>query len=148
MKASLSVILLFTSGLLASPVPEAASSVTSTKSTPPRPLTLPTPAVLPAGPDGGETPVDPFIPPQKCPKKNQVFVECGTACPARCFQPPPTICTLQCVIGCQCAPGFFLNKVCQYQACPLQDCGILTWLKAGSCVTALGCVWDIFNKSS
>uniref|UniRef100_A0A8H7N125 TIL domain-containing protein n=1 Tax=Bionectria ochroleuca TaxID=29856 RepID=A0A8H7N125_BIOOC len=127
MKASLSVVLLFTSGLLASPVPEAASSATSAQSTLPPPLTLPTPAVLPAGP--GETPVDPFITPKKCPKPNQVFVECGSACPARCWQPPPTICTLQCVIGCQCAPGFFLNK-------------------AGSCVSALGCLWDIFNKNS
>jgi hypothetical protein len=50
---------------LASPVPEAASSATSAQSTLPPPLTLPTPAVLPAGP--GETPVDPFITPKKCP---------------------------------------------------------------------------------
>ncbi|CAG9984140.1 unnamed protein product [Clonostachys byssicola] len=128
MKASLSVVLLFTSGLLASPVPEAASSVTSAQSTLPTPLTLPTPAVLPALPDE-TTPVDPFITPKKCRKPNQVWVECGSACPARCWQPPPTFCTLQCVIGCQCAPGYFLNK-------------------AGACVSALSCVWDIFNKSS
>ncbi|VUC31441.1 unnamed protein product [Clonostachys rosea] len=144
MKASLSVVLLFTSGLLASPVPEAVTSPTPANSIPPPPLSIPTTAVppvpdvatlpappdvavLPAGPE--EAPVDPFIKPKKCPKPNQVFVECGSACPARCLQPPPTVCTLQCVIGCQCAPGFFLNK-------------------AGSCVTAVGCLWDIFGKSS
>ncbi|KAH6991134.1 cysteine-rich/TIL venom protein 2 precursor [Ilyonectria sp. MPI-CAGE-AT-0026] len=47
--------------------------------------------------------------PTKCPK-NQVYTECGTACPLRCGQPPPEACTMQCVIGCQCKPGFLLNS--------------------------------------
>jgi len=32
----------------------------------------------------------------------QEFMTCGTACPRMCGKPQPFICTMQCVIGCQC----------------------------------------------
>eukprot|EP00117_Sycon_ciliatum_P036387 scpid49483/ scgid27402/ Chymotrypsin-elastase inhibitor ixodidin len=37
---------------------------------------------------------------------NEVFTECGTACPAACGVAAPLICTLQCVVGCFCQHGF------------------------------------------
>ncbi|EYB92112.1 hypothetical protein Y032_0198g1640 [Ancylostoma ceylanicum] len=50
---------------------------------------------------------------QKCPA-NEQFNECGSACEPSCKNPKPEFCTEQCVIGCQCKPGFFRNdqKVC------------------------------------
>lgn len=44
-----------------------------------------------------------------CPK-NQQFTECGSACPPKCNDDPLRPCTLQCVVGCQCKPGYLLNS--------------------------------------
>uniref|UniRef100_A0A183GCV6 TIL domain-containing protein n=1 Tax=Heligmosomoides polygyrus TaxID=6339 RepID=A0A183GCV6_HELPZ len=45
---------------------------------------------------------------------SEVYSTCGTACEPSCRNPNPQICTLQCVIGCQCRSGFFRDdqKVC------------------------------------
>lgn len=40
---------------------------------------------------------------------NQVLKTCGSACPARCGDTSPRICTAQCVAGCFCNDGFVLN---------------------------------------
>jgi hypothetical protein len=53
-----------------------------------------------------EQPVSPPTP--VCPDK-KVFKECGTACPPTCTDPGPLICTLQCVQGCFCPGGLFLD---------------------------------------
>eukprot|EP00756_Hemistasia_phaeocysticola_P012977 Hpha_TRINITY_DN15241_c2_g22::TRINITY_DN15241_c2_g22_i1::g.66329::m.66329 len=42
---------------------------------------------------------------EKCPA-NAVWEDCGTACPGVCGKPTSTMCTEQCVIGCQCVAGF------------------------------------------
>eukprot|EP00756_Hemistasia_phaeocysticola_P012978 Hpha_TRINITY_DN15241_c2_g22::TRINITY_DN15241_c2_g22_i2::g.66333::m.66333 len=42
---------------------------------------------------------------EKCPA-NAVWEDCGTACPGVCGKPTSTMCTEQCVIGCQCGAGF------------------------------------------
>ncbi|XP_037818498.1 chymotrypsin inhibitor-like [Lucilia sericata] len=42
--------------------------------------------------------------------KNQQFTNCGSACPPKCNDEPAKICTLQCIIGCQCKPGYLLNS--------------------------------------
>ena len=47
----------------------------------------------------------------ECDIPGQVFLECGSACPAVCGKEQPMICTLQCVLGCQCPPGTLLDKV-------------------------------------
>lgn len=36
---------------------------------------------------------------------------CGSACPPRCDAVGTKVCTLQCVIGCQCKKGLILNQV-------------------------------------
>ncbi|XP_065913510.1 keratin-associated protein 16-1-like [Dysidea avara] len=46
----------------------------------------------------------------KCPLEGQVFTTCGTACPPTCNDPGPVICTLQCVVGCQCPSGTVLDE--------------------------------------
>ncbi|XP_076686494.1 chymotrypsin-elastase inhibitor ixodidin-like isoform X2 [Andrena cerasifolii] len=38
-------------------------------------------------------------------RKNEVYTDCGSACPATCARPNPGPCTLQCVQGCFCKPG-------------------------------------------
>ncbi|WKY12968.1 hypothetical protein Q1695_004076 [Nippostrongylus brasiliensis] len=43
-----------------------------------------------------------------CPK-NSEFTDCGSACEPSCRDPRPKTCSLQCVVGCQCKPGFFRN---------------------------------------
>lgn len=44
-------------------------------------------------------------------KDNEVFLRCGTACPATCANPHPSpVCTRNCVIGCFCKPGFLKNE--------------------------------------
>ncbi|KHJ95370.1 trypsin Inhibitor like cysteine rich domain protein [Oesophagostomum dentatum] len=57
-------------------------------------------------------------PQETCPP-NEVFKECGTACEPTCRNPYPLKCTKQCVVGCQCKPGFYRNEknVC------VSDCG-------------------------
>ncbi|XP_076240262.1 chymotrypsin inhibitor-like [Calliopsis andreniformis] len=41
---------------------------------------------------------------------NEQWNDCGTACPAMCNRPKVTICTDQCVIGCQCKDGYLRNN--------------------------------------
>lgn len=63
--------------------------------------------------------------PQACPA-NQVFKECGTACPITCnnYKNPLQLCTEECVIGCQCESGYVLNtygtdgSCCKPEECP------------------------------
>ncbi|KAK9307635.1 hypothetical protein QLX08_002057 [Tetragonisca angustula] len=43
-----------------------------------------------------------------CPP-NEVWNDCGTACPPSCKDPNPEVCTLQCVQGCECAPNYLRN---------------------------------------
>ncbi|XP_025158280.1 chymotrypsin inhibitor-like [Harpegnathos saltator] len=46
---------------------------------------------------------------RRCPP-NQEWTTCGSACPPSCNSRPDQVCTLQCVIGCQCRPGLLLNS--------------------------------------
>ncbi|XP_060825209.1 chymotrypsin inhibitor-like [Bombus pascuorum] len=41
---------------------------------------------------------------------NEEFNSCGSACVDTCEKPASPICTMKCVIGCQCKPGFVRNK--------------------------------------
>jgi len=51
-----------------------------------------------------------MLPPiPKC-NQNEIFLSCGTACPATCANPHPSpVCTRNCVIGCFCKEGFLKN---------------------------------------
>ena len=44
-----------------------------------------------------------------CENPDQVYMECGTACPPTCKNPNP-YCTRQCVAGCQCPRGTVLDE--------------------------------------
>ncbi|PIC30613.1 hypothetical protein B9Z55_021799 [Caenorhabditis nigoni] len=46
---------------------------------------------------------------QRCSGKNQVWSDCGSACPARCDQKEPVMCPAVCVAGCFCKEGYILN---------------------------------------
>jgi len=49
-------------------------------------------------------------PAPQCPN-TEVFLTCGTACPATCANPHPSpVCTKNCVIGCFCKPGYLKNE--------------------------------------
>ncbi|CAK9795043.1 Chymotrypsin inhibitor [Anthophora plagiata] len=41
---------------------------------------------------------------------NEEFKECGSPCVDTCQKKADPVCTLRCVIGCQCKPGFVKNK--------------------------------------
>uniref|UniRef100_A0A023G3Q2 Putative tick til 6 n=1 Tax=Amblyomma triste TaxID=251400 RepID=A0A023G3Q2_AMBTT len=59
-------------------------------------------------------------PGKKC-GPGEEFVQCGSACPPVCGQPPAQACTFQCVSGCFCRPGFIRapNRGCIPQRqCP------------------------------
>ncbi|CAP37671.1 Protein CBG20706 [Caenorhabditis briggsae] len=75
------------------------------------------------------TPCDPIptcepIGDSKCPGKNQVWSDCGSACPKKCEQEEPVMCPAVCRPGCVCKKGFCLNKLGQCVAD--KNCGILT----------------------
>ncbi|KFB51510.1 AGAP006582-PC-like protein [Anopheles sinensis] len=46
------------------------------------------------------------LPPPNVCGPNEEYSECGTACEETCSTPPNQACTLQCVQGCFCKPGF------------------------------------------
>ncbi|PIC30622.1 hypothetical protein B9Z55_021805 [Caenorhabditis nigoni] len=69
-------------------------------------------------------PLPPVNPCNKCPGKNQVWSDCGSACPKRCEQKEPVICPAVCRPGCVCKKGFCFNKL--GQCVPDNNCGILT----------------------
>ncbi|KAL6263156.1 hypothetical protein P5V15_005957 [Pogonomyrmex californicus] len=41
--------------------------------------------------------------------KNEIFNNCGSSCQSTCQNPNPPVCTLACVPGCECAPGYLRN---------------------------------------
>ncbi|KAH7156576.1 hypothetical protein EDB81DRAFT_787431 [Dactylonectria macrodidyma] len=45
----------------------------------------------------------------KCPK-NEVWSDCGSACPEYCGQPPDTMCIAMCQSGCFCKSGYIRSK--------------------------------------
>ena len=65
----------------------------------------------------------------ECPIEGQVFTECGTACPPTCSKPQPGVCTLPCVIGCQCPSGTVLDEV-QNKCVKRNKCGKITCMHA------------------
>ncbi|XP_026480220.1 BMP-binding endothelial regulator protein-like [Ctenocephalides felis] len=61
-----------------------------------------------------------------CPKKNQVYNKCGTGCPLTCrdWNKLARNCHAMCFVGCQCAPGFFLddkNECINPNLCPYME---------------------------
>ncbi|XP_076163025.1 chymotrypsin inhibitor-like isoform X2 [Ptiloglossa arizonensis] len=46
---------------------------------------------------------------QRCPR-NEIWNECGSACPPTCKNPKPQICIDLCVPGCTCKRGFLRNN--------------------------------------
>ncbi|XP_035220585.1 zonadhesin-like isoform X2 [Stegodyphus dumicola] len=61
-----------------------------------------------------------------CPE-NEIFLECGLACPLNCSsRNKPRTCTYQCIRGCFCRPGFLRNDygICvPEKECPPEKCG-------------------------
>lgn len=60
---------------------------------------------------------------QNCIQSNEVYNECGTACPATCNDyKDPIMCTEQCVAGCYCGEGYVRNlddnSCCLPTECP------------------------------
>jgi hypothetical protein len=56
-------------------------------------------------------------------KENEFFMPCGSACAPTCANPHPgPMCTMQCVVGCFCKPGYLKNEhgVCV----PSESCGV------------------------
>ncbi|KAH6991133.1 hypothetical protein BKA56DRAFT_573880 [Ilyonectria sp. MPI-CAGE-AT-0026] len=43
-------------------------------------------------------------------QKNEVWSDCGTACPQTCTTPPNTMCIDMCQSGCFCKSGYVRNK--------------------------------------
>ncbi|KAG4065111.1 hypothetical protein HA402_007508 [Bradysia odoriphaga] len=48
----------------------------------------------------------------RCPN-NEVYTECGSACFSTCRNHlnPPKICTMQCIVGCQCKEGYVRDEI-------------------------------------
>lgn len=55
-----------------------------------------------------------------CPD-NQVYDECGSACPATCNQ-GTIVCTMQCVPGCFCKEGYARRSETDHTCVPLSEC--------------------------
>jgi hypothetical protein len=56
-------------------------------------------------------------------KENEIFLRCGSACAPTCANPQPgPACTLQCVVGCFCKPGYLKNE--QGVCVPSVQCGV------------------------
>ena len=50
------------------------------------------------------------MPCTECVIPEQMFMACGTACPAVCREERPMFCAAMCVSECQCPPGMFLDR--------------------------------------
>lgn len=57
--------------------------------------------------EGAAPAPEPKPEPTTCPL-NQEYTGCGTACPITCanYKNPPQMCTMNCVVGCQCKSGY------------------------------------------
>ena len=66
-----------------------------------------------------------------CEISGQVYMECGTACPAVCGEENTDICTLQCVSGCQCPLGTILDRKSAQcvTECPLRKYGNMQYIQ-------------------
>lgn len=58
---------------------------------------------------------------ENCKDSNEVYYNCGPACPATCQNKSPPVCIASCKSGCFCAPGFLRNE------------------RTGECVPAYSC---------
>ncbi len=55
------------------------------------------------------------------------FSRCGTACPITCdnYRRPPQACTYNCVIGCECVPGFAKVSRHSQRCVPIKECRLI-----------------------
>uniref|UniRef100_A0A1V1WBK0 Putative protease inhibitor n=1 Tax=Superstitionia donensis TaxID=311983 RepID=A0A1V1WBK0_9SCOR len=61
---------------------------------------------------------------RNCTNPDQVFTECASACSLTCddYVNPKNWCTLQCIIGCICRPGYAFQTTFGTRCVPISDC--------------------------